>query len=263
MKVLHIGGQYTVTSTIAKYQLRQGLDVSSIGLPRGDAIFQPLNGLPPEVTTTALTHMYDVIQFNQPASLRSLAASGIAPDLASSLKLIRQSGSKLILYLYGGDPLHEPDPLASTNDTKQWTRAYFDRVLLGSVECFQHMSGFDHWTWMPVPVDLELVARPPARSPKAHNLKILHLQCGVVPSDSQAIKVAALALQNHNYKFQYRALDPNQLGNVVSYYRELADCDLFIEQISQPNFGVLAIEAMAHAKTVGTLAATAGLIARR
>ena len=112
------------------------------------------------------------------------------------------------------------------------------------------MSGFDHWNWMPVPVDLELVACPPARSLKAHNLKILHLQCGVPPSDSQAIKVAAVALQNHNYKFQYRTLEPNQLGNVVSYYRELADCDLFIEQISQPDFGVLALEAMAHAKTV-------------
>lgn len=250
MRVLHIGGAFTVTSTLVKYQLKQGVEISVLGAPRGDSIFLPPSGWDAAALERELALAPDVVQFNCRRSLEALIGTGFAESLEAALSAIRSRGAKIVYYSYGWDALDDLLEGQGIREPKSWTRAAFDHFFLASVDNHALVSEYDRWSWLALPVDLEMLMPLGGKTQKAQNIRIIHIAHGVPESDSQVIKMAASSLQGNNYKFSYRGVEPSQITNVASFLMMLSECDLFIEQISQPNFGQLGIEAMALGKPI-------------
>ncbi len=250
MKILHIGGYHPVTVTLAREQIALGHDVTVIGTSGSEYFFEmPFACVEVEHKAREVAdERYQVIHFHLTESLCNLNSregSAILP----TLQLLRESGAALFYYSYGDDFLVRPKASAALGLSNKTLMENFAHVFIGNADNLDLVSENTSWSWLGVGIDVASIPAPPVAEPKGQ-LRILHVPYRVRPTETKLICEVLESMRAKGYKFELKILPPEQIVELTTLRRHLTECDLYIEQIERRSPGILALEAMAHGKTV-------------
>ena len=259
MKILHVGGYYTVTSQIVQQHQLLGHDVVWIGGARAEAPFEMPNGF------TALARAFDsiiaagfnVVQVHQPSGL--LAAT--AEESIRIFTRLKDSGSKLFYYAIDGHV--ELIPISHFDISEVLRRTPFSHIFRGWVHIYgsdqmAKASGQDPltsqgipWSWLAPALPIEEVSAQPWQELNPLGVRLLHIPYATTPADTAAIarNVESLKAQSR-LKFDFRVCPPESLASRQALDEALLSCDVYVESLHRESPGLLAYEAMLRGKMV-------------
>ncbi|RMG43100.1 MAG: glycosyltransferase family 1 protein [Candidatus Dadabacteria bacterium] len=244
MNILHLGGFRPVVQTIASGQAARGHRVQAALLSSRSGIFQLQIGDIGPLKDYIDAGFYDVIHVHSLHLIRRTEPGDLLKELLISSA---QKGVAIFYSIYREDCMLLQDSLSALNEIN----TYGKLMLLPSSSDY-YLSPLEdiRTSFMPVPIDLSAVGPARGFEPESHSLSVLHIPIYVSSKDTETIDLVCKRLQERGRKFNFNIINPSDITNLAEFRKFIREADLVIESLSYAGFGIVAVEAMAHGKTV-------------
>ncbi len=250
MRILLIGGYYSITATLARQYLRMGHDVSAISSSGPDSWFSlsPQTGLLDEISKRIDEEKFELVEFHLGDSLLGLLEVD-RRRVEDFFRLLKSQGAKLSFFSYGIDSavINEGSKVGLL--FKQFIEKYFDRLIIGSVLSASLSSWKVKSSWVSAPVSV-VESHEEEIKDGSKQLRVLHIPHNTSGDETRFIINTASEVHGSAFPFSFQVIPPEEISAYESVKNAIKNCDLLIEQLDEPAFGVLALEAMALGKTV-------------
>lgn len=234
MKVLHLGKPAWFLDPLTKAQVRQGLH-SACQASENECL--DISEQPPHAI-----HFHSVECLLQPLSSEKSSER--------FFELLKEKNARVLFHDYGDLFLLQQSDDAALKRLLERIDLSVDHILLSRPDSWELMQDRKNWSWLPVPIDFNDIPRPPITEPGKEPVKILHIADRLCSGESHQIAQMLEELKNLKTNCLTAVFSTEQFGGQHSLLEQIKTCDVFVEQVARESYGVLALLAMAHGKTV-------------
>ena len=244
MKIIHIGGYHSITTTLAKYQARFGHDVSVLDTPGQEYAFEmPFECISQNQLAKELSQSQaDVVQFHR--------CESIAAVMETDRELLSKLKGRAFLYSYG----NESASLIALHDhlglSAGFLRDSFVHVFWGTADSGELLDTLGSWSWLALPIDLALHQSGEAYEPRMSGIRVVHIPYRSARHDTATIERALREIQGADSRLAFEIVPPEKISSRDELHSLLRSCDIYLEHLSQSSFGILALEAMGLGRSV-------------
>ena len=251
MRILHLGGYNSITDSVAAQQSALGHDVLCLGVSSPNAILHIPSALREIACRTRQLagQRFDIVQFHLTESLASDDLSAL-PLLGEVLSALKATGARLCLNTYGEDPVANTESRQSLGLHGDLLQKTFHHLFIGSADNLQLNQEIPSWSWLSPGLDFKALPVTRPEEPAPQRLRILHIPHRVKPAETSCLVDVLTGLSSERNLFNLEVAPPETISTRSDLTAALMRCDLFIEQLDRQSYGYLAIQALAHGKTV-------------
>ncbi len=254
MRILHIGGYYTVTSELVQQHRELGHDTSSIGTTGKEDPFEFPLFMRDILSDSRLRETrYDIVHVHHPACF-------MGEDRQKNLLALRhfrELGAKLFYYSFD---CHQEESCLSSSGKQSFFQelqgAGFSHLFRGSIGGASPVETRDApfglpWSWLAPPLPLSQIPFHPWSESSPHGVRFLHIPFRTAPGDTAAIVETFDRLKAQlRLKFEFYLVPPETLSSPSLADETLRQADVVIESLERESPGLLGYEAMLRGKLV-------------